>query len=304
MQSSLLDFMLGKNLKQVLTEAWSPRAPALFPTQVAIAKAIVALPGSRYEGRAQGLTAFINQIFNQGRSCPKELQQDIIAVALEAAKAAWKDDPSAPNARELEALLISLLPDTPGMASQVTEIFLRQVRAREVVIVNPLLENQGHPRLEDFEKVTVAGLRDTPPVRYLFLMDEKRGGEIVRHRDNLIAALGRENENGATADENSGQKLFDELWKADVLKIKTIPSTDCIPVVAFDANTNERAADIYFWDSAPQADGTTMDSIAKFGQRTRYRWLNSFYFHYIKREGAKDVDWDKISGDASSGTST
>src|ERR1700748_1657560 len=100
MRRSLLGFMPDKNLKQLLLEPWSPRAPALFASQVAIAKAIVALPNSGYEDRAQGLTAFLNQILNQGRSCPKELRQHIVAVALQAVKDRWADDPGAPSARE------------------------------------------------------------------------------------------------------------------------------------------------------------------------------------------------------------
>ncbi len=276
-QYPLIGVMAATNLKQLLLEPWSGRAPALFDSQAEIARSIAGRKGSRYENRTASLTAFLNQILNQGRSCPPELRAELIAVTIEEAKTKWSADSMAPTTQEVEAILGSAL-TSDGLSHEVTEIFLRQVRAREVVIVNPMtIEGRGHPRAGEFQKALVAGiLEEINPVRYVFLLDESDPGGISRHIEQT--GLGLQAELKKRPNAPSAEEKFKELSKSKIIQILGIPKELCIiPVVAFDPRSLGDA-DVYVWDWMFAADGSSIDNVAKLSQLIKNKWITDFYY--------------------------
>jgi hypothetical protein len=282
--------MTGKSLKELLFEPWSPESESLFTTQIQLAKAIGEQPGSKYEGRVPSLATFLNQILNHDRPCPPDLQKELIAAAVRAAERQVAIGISgAPKTMEVEAVLKGKLSNPNGGGVElVTELLLRQVRAREVVIVNPSpLESRGHPRADEFLEATIEGALKSE-TRYIFLLDEQLPNSVEWQHEQIRRGLQESLERNdkradRTAIEAEWQKLSDDSGGAPQIAIRTIPSSLClIPVVAFDPSI-PREMEAYVWDWDEIADRKVIDRVAKLSSVTARKWCRDFYLKYVSQ---------------------
>jgi len=278
--------MEPKTLKELLLEPWKEKSPALFPSQREIARAIAGRPGSRYAGRERSLATFLSQILNQERSCPIDLRDDLIAVAVQAAdvqrrSGGWADH----SETEIETVLRSKLGSDENASSHlVTDLLIRQLRAREVVIINPsTLEGRGHPRAPEFRRLMLDAVVDGGGARYVFLLDENDLDEKRRHEEQIV--LGLQAERGLSSID--ARAKFTELTSGEnpAVRIESVARHLCIiPIVAFDPGLSLYGSDLFVWDWTMNDDGTVTDNVAKLSPQIKKKWLRDFYSPYVRKD--------------------
>ena len=284
--------MQSKTLKQILLEPWTERTPALFDSQRTIAKAIAARQDSRYSGREASLRTFLNQVLNKGRPCPDELAAELIAVAADAAAALSAKGFEVPT--EIETVIRAKMKGDDSTSSQsVTDLLLRQLRAQEVVIINPsTLEGRGHPKAPEFQKAMLAATLDPEnPARYVFLFDETDDDERLRHEDQTVSGIASVRQIGR----EDAQQKFHELTTGPnpVIRICRLKPELCIvPIVAFDPGSSFYKADLFVWDWSMNDDGKVTDHIAKLSNQTKKKWLRDFYFRYVRRDTPMEASYE------------
>lgn len=269
--------MTTPDLKRLLFRPPDGGRRALFASQRELARKVAGLPGSSYDGKEQSLAVFINQILLGRRSCPDELTDGILAVLRTAASEADVDED---RALDLERRARLLLTAASTKTDSVDQLLGRQLKAKEVVIVNPYtLEGRGHPRASEFQEAMLDALLEGEGT-YTFVLDEKR--DFAREqfweltRDGLAqyyaaSKMPAERETQRASDE------LDSLRMARRLSIITVEPGSCVvPLVAFDPD-RRGFCEIYVWDWWRDRDGEVIDNIARLSPDITHKWLDDFY---------------------------
>jgi len=275
-------------LKQLFLEPWTEGGEPLFASQAELAREVATLPDAKYRGSASSLPTFLNQILNNSRSCPAELRADLLAVAKLTAQTKLEAKDRVPSPMEVEVAIGAKLSGNGGSSPDlVTDLFLRQVRAREVVIINPsTLEGSGHPRAVEFQNAMVTALLDGTG-RYTFILADQNEVESleVRTRIGLQTEMARRKNSNASECGKQAEVAFAEIIRDSRLSIWQVDRSDCtIPIVAFDPSALLAEADVYVWDWS-ELDGTVVDNIIRLSLETKKKWIRDFYLPTAKRLG-------------------
>lgn len=268
---------MARTLKELLLEPWNGTSKRLFSSQREIARVIAGRQGSDYEGKPDSLAVFINQIVGHSRPCPLALSEELLAAANEAAKRIGIDEKQVD--RELRAVLFG----TPtNKALTVSDLLLKQMKAKEVVVVSPgTIEDRGHPLQGEFIDVTISKLIEDPETRYCFFIDAASDRAAIKQEEGLLFGVERHLEaEGKPVKEAEG--LLKILLKQNRVQIEKLPSELLIiPVVAFEPSGTDFDADVYVWDW-DDADGGAEDYVAKLSRIVKKRWLEFFFFKHLR----------------------
>jgi hypothetical protein len=285
--------MIGRELKQILFEPWGGLNDPLFSSQRELARRVVEQESTRYS-KPQTLAAFINQILLDHRPCPDQLADEIVAVAREAALATGEETLAD---QVEERLRLVLRPDASAEEAQIDRIYHRQVRAQEVVIVNPMtLEGGGHQKSDDFQGAMFDTLLEDEwhkPGRYVFVLDKELDQQAVLHWKRTVDGLtARFAERQKLAEADARAAALDkltELNEAERLLVVGVHRSLCIvPMVAFDPQGELDDCDIYVWDTHVEADADG-HGIAELGRFVKLKWINDFYGRVLFPISARPV---------------
>lgn len=233
----------------------------------------------------------INQVSLGKRYCPSEITAEIIKAARAALEEINQAEEEQYNIVEVERRLRGALDGKESDDGDlVLKIYHRQLLSKNVIISNPfpLEERSGHPEAHRFHEAMVDALlgesgTNDQKANYSFILDERRV-EVARALWSSLFLFLRDTKRMSDEEADSALKKLDtepprhQEWR---FSIYMVPQHLCIlPFVVFDPKERDRA-EAYIWDWYLK-DGEVVNNIAKLTQRTCEKWIEDFYFGFIK----------------------